>query len=571
MIRFLDWLTWGLGVFCGVLLLTGGYILKLPHAKIEFSSLDPWMWTWLLLLGIRWQVAQRQAAPIWTWLSKKIQWIVFDSDRSKRFADGVFILGALSIGLAHVFKHYGGYTYFFDVTFVHQAIYQAFSSPILHCDLCDGATYLGEHLAWTFLFLAPIASLFKSWVGRDLFIFIFQSVFILGSAYWVLLSVFRSKISGTGMLFVAAIVMMAHRAVRGNLLWDFREDHIAFGALMLAAMALFRSKQWMYFFCIALAAFSKENVAMVLPFFVAPIFLERELTFSFRQRIFLAMITVFFSVVWVIISFRWIIPYFNPHPGTNEIAVRLAEFGATPAEVLKNVLFSPLAWLKLLLSVFSKSSVKYLILLIMPWIFFVRRAWVWFIPALPGIAMNLLSSSENQRSLYFHYEAIIIPFLLIGAWLGIRRTPMHQWMMGLMLAIAFSGRWPGHYLQEYWPESDRWEENLFLQNQRSQKGDIVAAFPFALAHLSQMPELRMIRSDASCDRMSAEDYLLLQQKPDMTQLPWHSPFEAKIWVVDQKDACSKHIEKFALKNEWKVRSISPQGRWKIWERTVVGL
>mgnify|MGYP001573379890 CR=1 FL=1 len=488
-ISALDGLSWGLGALILVMLFTGGKILHLEHAKIEFSSLDAWVWVWLALLVTRWRIGGRQISPVWLFFKNHLDEIWTRPDRSSRKAGWAAGLLMLALFVAHVFKHYNGMTHAYDVTFIHQALFHWISGPVLKCDLCDGGTYLGEHLAFTLIPLGPIASIFRGFFWRDAWIFFLQFVIFLSPVYYLWKKgPWKKEVPEAALL--VCLIFFSHRAVRGNLIWDFREDHIAFGVFCLAILSLFQGRIFLYAAWAILAAACKENIAMILPFLAAPILFEKTLPLSALQRKLLASTTVVVSFIYLAIAFRYLIPIFNPIPGTNEIAVRLHTLGSTPAEILINSLTSPSRVLKLLSGIFTFEALKYLVLLLGPWFYFSRKAWIWWIPALPGIGMNLISGAGTQRSLNFHYEAIILPFLLTATLLGIQQIARKQWALGLAFALAFSSRWPGHYLQEYWPDPRKWAQTHALDI-RTDPGVSVAASLEELAHLNQMRELKI--------------------------------------------------------------------------------
>src|SRR5690606_30412667 len=107
-----------------------------------------------------------------------------------------------------------------------------------------------------------------------------------------------------------------------------------------------------------------------------------------------------------------------------EIVNRFGGLGSTPAEVLANLAKHPFATLELILGkLFTPTGFKYLLALLGPALALAtRRSSVWLIAALPGVLMNLSSGAETQRSLNFHYDLIILPFLLLTMTEGLREA-----------------------------------------------------------------------------------------------------------------------------------------------------
>jgi uncharacterized membrane protein len=95
---------------------------------------------------------------------------------------------------------------------------------------------------------------------------------------------------------------------------------------------------------------------------------------------------------------------------------------------------------------FDHRGVRYLVNLILPLAGVCLLAPLALIPALPLLAINLLSSAHGQTSIHFHYTAGEIPILVaatvLGAtWLAGKRHSLAVWIVGGVLAAAIIGNY----------------------------------------------------------------------------------------------------------------------------------
>ncbi len=104
------------------------------------------------------------------------------------------------------------------------------------------------------------------------------------------------------------------------------------------------------------------------------------------------------SIFWVLFSFKVMIPFFR---GGGHFALSRYE----------NV--------NVLTTIFRQSTVDYIWNLFGPIGFLSFLSPVWLL-AIPEFGINLLSQDPNMRSIAFHYNAVIIPFLFLSAIYGLR-------------------------------------------------------------------------------------------------------------------------------------------------------
>ncbi|MGE0614930.1 MAG: DUF2079 domain-containing protein [Bacteriovoracia bacterium] len=569
--------------------LTGGIILSLPFGKIEFSSLDPWIACFALLYGGRFLFhrlrgttppASETMAKIRKAVGRLITPPAQARDSTRAAARRPLVLLAVCFGalwLAHVFKHWALQTHGYDLTFLHQSLFHPIvDGTWLRNDLSYWASYFGEHLSYTLFLFVPFTEIWPS----DLTIFLFQPLLIGGALF---VAVRHGPLRRSRDLWLyATLLLICHRALRNAVVWDFREDDLLFATLTWAAIALYQGKWGQYLVALALSLGTKENVGLITPFLAVPLLWDRRLNLGAGVRKMLAITTVIGSVIWAWVCFKILIPHYNHGiESGNNIVQRFPGLGATPREVLLNILTSPTTWWVLVQTkLLAASALKYLLLLVGPFAYFLWRggpsAWTWLLPAAPGIAMNLLSSEGTQRSLTFHYDLIILPFLILptlhglatfGGQVGAQsrhfvppaRVKLQALTIALLVALGLSGRWPGHALQKHLPTWREFQSARFLANlgEPDPSKHIYAANLSTLAQLSRFEQLRPLNVPSrplELDRLTAWKIFWEGNQKDRTQIEGHTPLEADQMILDQTIPWEKFLaQEFLLRGWWEPR------------------
>ncbi|MBL7717056.1 MAG: DUF2079 domain-containing protein [Bdellovibrionales bacterium] len=488
MIRFLVPVLNGLFALVSFLLLTGGTILHFGRAKIEFSTLDLWA---LLFVASVWAVRRWNPRGFEkSWPALAWNWIT-DAKNSQTWAWRVCVFFFAMIFLAHGVKHLGFETHLWDMVPVHQGLFNPWPTAktrVFACDACIGLSTLGEHLTFSFFLLAPFTWILKS----DTFIFLVQ-VLILGfPLYYAIRTRLEPKLWLTVLL-----IFLCQRTLRNAGIWDFREDDLAYFGLFFMILGFHRQNWLVFFSSLVLALLSKENIFAVTLVFSVSILLSRESGVDRRRRVQVAAAVALISLFYAWLSFKVLIPKFVGIAGAQHpISARLSTFGKTPGEILLRVFTEPGRLFGLIYQlIVTPDALKYLVFLLGPVAFFFRsrEAFVWLIPATAGIAMNLISSASTQRMLQFHYDLIIVPFLVWAAMLGIRdlmKSPARGkpvLAVGLLIALCFSGRWPGFTITHSWPETG--EARAAHAFSTLQGDEPTASNASIAAHLTHLPRL----------------------------------------------------------------------------------
>lgn len=530
------------------LVIFGGGYLRTENFKLEIGSVDPWAIGCIIISLIFYKLAKLQP------LSYQLFKDVIRRTQTQKSFYTILLFLFISTFLTHIFKHLNFQTNLYDMAYVHQALFYPFEGKLLQCDVCKFGTYLSDHISFSLFIITPITALFKN----DYIIFFLQKCFIFVPIF---LLIKKGPLAGKKWLYSSIlIIIFCNRSLRNSLFWDFREDHIGFCFLLLSLLSLYLRKYFCYFLFLIIALFSKEHIGLITSGISIPLLFDKEFISSKRDRIYLATSTFILSLSISIISFKFLFPLFTiQDQSINNVVSRFAEFGSTPSEVIFNVLKSPTHWVNLIQRFINVKSLKYVLLVILPYFLFLRKAYIWLIPVFMGVALNIISPLPNEKMMIFHYDLIWLAIAIFALTLGfsrinIQRFESKELMLGLILAIALSGRWPLYYIKDFSLENIR--DSYFLSTLK-RTGTIAASKKY-IAHLTDFPSIRVL------------DYSNKELNMDRTNCahPSSCYFQANKLILDKRSIIeSKLISKLTSKN-WRLISRSPSGNLLYYEKLI---
>jgi uncharacterized membrane protein len=204
-------------------------------------------------------------------------------------------------------------------------------------------------------------------------------------------------------------------------IFDFHPVSMATTFLLYAFLALtYRRYGWFLLTCF-LAAACKEDV----PFTVALVGVLVIWKYKLPR---LGSILLVGGMIWGLVAFLVIIPHFFPGQHNN-FWYRYQSFGISPRVAIVNILLHP--WI-LVGTFFTLDRFNYLASLFRNAGFLSLLAPEWLLPAIPSLAINLLSIDDTLLySGVYHYNATIIPFIMLAA------------IHGLVRVVALWRQWRG--------------------------------------------------------------------------------------------------------------------------------
>lgn len=457
--------------------MSGGAIWRLESgSKFEFASVDPWVITLGLIIGLVWKLKKN---PTWEHLGLVGNVVHFTdglyrhplkSEKTGAWFLTFVLLGSL---LAHCVRHWSLRTHGLDLSFIHQPLfYPWLDGVLLKSDFASSGTTLGDHLSLSLLILTPLTM----WIQSDEWIFFLQ-IILIGGSFWVALRTGPIR-DRKELYFFAVFLFIASRSLRGSLIWDFREDGIAFAALLLALVCLFRGRLVLYAVAIAVALLSKENVFLMTSLLGFSLFFIRDLPLSKSSRLWAGGLTILFSFIYGGVALKFMMPYFSGPKPPGPFVIRFGAYGSTPFEILLHILVSPEAWLQFLKQGIRIDVLRYLVTMLLPVMFFLKskQALLWALPAVAGFATNVFLGVPSQVGMSYHYDLQLLPFLIFASWIGMSqiqniRKPL---LFACFIALALSGRWPLFFVTSQWPTRVQWQASSYLSSLPSQMEPLVS-------------------------------------------------------------------------------------------------
>jgi len=200
-------------------------------------------------------------------------------------------------------------------------------------------------------------------------------------------------------------------ALLGLNIFDFHPLSLVTPLLLYAILALtYKRYGWFLVACI-LAAACKEDVPLDIAMLGILVIWRYKL-----PR--LGVTLIIGGLLWSFLAFFVIIPHFFPGAQHNNFIYRYDSLGSSPGELILNLLFHP--WL-LFTTFVTAGRIFYLAGLLRSTGFLALLAPEWLLAALPSLAENMLSSDPVVYSGVYHYNAPIIPFVMIAAIHGMQR------------------------------------------------------------------------------------------------------------------------------------------------------
>src|SRR5216683_1071686 len=220
-------------------------------------------------------------------------------------------------------------------------------------------------------------------------------------------------------------------ALLGLNIFDFHPVSLATPLLLYAILALtYKHYVWFLIACI-LACMCKEDIPLSVALLGILLIWKYKL-----PRLGTALIIG--GLLWSFLAFKFIIPHFYPGVQANNYWYRYEALGSSPGAAVANLVIHP--WL-LFSTFFTIDRFYYLVGLVRSVGFLPLLAPEWLLPTLPSLAVNLLSTDPLLYSGVYHYNAAIIPFLVMAAIFGVRRflAIWQGWSVGTPLVGVQNG------------------------------------------------------------------------------------------------------------------------------------
>lgn len=546
-----------------LMVFSGGFILRIGKAKIEFASISAWAAVFIILSLFGLKILKMPTLSA----HEKIKSYLARIQSQKNFWI-LFIFFALVFIIGHLFRHWSLNTDGADVSFVHQSLNHLYGTIPMKCDMCLNQTFFGEHIAFTFYLLS-----FFTWLKSDELIIIFQVLFCFSALLGFLKYGPLKDIPQKWSLLLLFIV--GHITLKNSLFWDFREDHLGMGFYLLFLTFFYRKNYFVSVLFFLLTILSKENFAFITIAFPILIYFEKDFELPAKKK---KLWTLFFgciSLIWIGLLFKIIIPHFNAGiESGNNIVSRFPGLGATPQEVLYNLLTKPSLLLNLLTDrFFHASTFKYAGTLILPFLPFIYKRWWWILAGAPVLLMNLLSFNFDQRMLIFHYDLMLFPLLIFALSLEFKKTESSspKFLWGLLFVLIFSGKWPGFFVSKYFPSMADVQNISFFNQLPGER--ITGANQRMLAQTTHLYEQRCLKIPPyKITGIVHEDWKLYWYWNSLINYPRErNNNDVTAILLDQNIPWESFISKEAPNRGWNLINKSPDNRFHYLEKTRLSL
>jgi uncharacterized membrane protein len=269
--------------------------------------------------------------------------------------------------------------------------------------------------------LAVFGPLWWIWPSPDLLL-VTQALAVATGA-WPVFLLARKHLESSRAALGFALAYLLYPATGWLTLNEFHPVALATPLLLFAFWYLDNDRLLPFALFAVAAAACKEEIGLVVAGFGLWYALAK------RRRVEGAAIAVL-GVAWSAIAIAVVIPHFHT-AGESDFYGRYSEVGGSAAGIVKTTFTDPL---RILDAAFSTRDLHYLLELVAPLAALCLLAPLVLIAAVPELAINLLSATQTQTSIHFHYTAGLIPPLVIAAVLGAKR--LNRWTAPVAIAVV---------------------------------------------------------------------------------------------------------------------------------------
>ncbi|HMO59518.1 MAG TPA: DUF2079 domain-containing protein [Roseiflexaceae bacterium] len=299
-------------------------------------------------------------------------------------------------------------------------------------------SYLGIDMIPTELLLTPFYALAPA---VETLLLLKTVVLALGAVPVYLLV--RDRFSNTWAGLAFAVMFLLYHPVEYMNLYEFQIRAFATTFLLAALLFLERRRVGWFWLAALLALGCRSDVGLVLAgmgLYTLTGSLAGEDRPDRRIALTLGVLPIVVGLGWIGLSVAVLVPLFRNGTEFLYANVIYGWLGSSPGDMLGTLLTRPGFVLAVVL---SPDRLRYLLEMFLPFAFLLLLQPRMLIITLPIFAMNLLSSSPNiHASTRYHYQAAIIPFMVVGSayalhWLSVNR-PLRQQYAALAAMVLLA-------------------------------------------------------------------------------------------------------------------------------------
>ena len=338
---------------------------------------------------------------------------------------GAIAAYAVGFGSLSVLRHRAFNTGRFDLGNMVQAVWSTAHGDPLEVTSLAGEQFvrLGAHFDPILVLFAP---LWLAWPSPDLLVVAQALVVALGAlpVFWLARKHLASERAALG--FVLAYLL--NPALQWMTMSEFHPVALATPFLLFALWYLDEERLLPFAVFALLAVATKEHVGLALAGLGAWHLVS-------RRRALPGGAVVATGLAVSILALAVVIPYFSPS-GTSSFYGRYDEVGGSPGGIVETAVTDPGT---IAAAVSERRDGAYLLHLVLPLAGLALLAPLVLLVALPELALNLLSATETQTSIHFHYSATALAGLVAASVLGAARVVRRRPGMAEPLALLAVG------------------------------------------------------------------------------------------------------------------------------------
>ncbi len=331
-------------------------------------------------------------------------------------------------------------------------------------------------------------------------------------------------------------------------LFEFHPTTLAVPFLFLMITAYTDKKFYLFLLWAAFAMSCQENIALAV-FMFGPLALVE------RRKWHWSGVPALIAAAWFYISVGRIRPIFNK--GTIDFMSIYSHIGKNWPEITISLLTKPTIVLG---SLFSVETFLFLIQIFGPLLLMPFVGWTYCLPLIPFFLQHILSERSAERTIYYHYVAEMIPFLITASIIGIKwfleKFPKKLYHFILLLAFIASFLCSAILISPYSKSLDdleRFSDKKSLELERHlmskipKEAAVVSTFKF-LPALSNRRELYSFHHVyMGTYTLSSKKYLL----PETTQYALLDMNDSSTFGFEKPDS-QANLENFFKNDRWEI-------------------
>ena len=304
-----------------------------------------------------------------------------------------------------------------------------------------GGVYLRDHVPLILVAFLPLYALAQS----PLFLLVLQTLFLglAGLSIWYAAS---REIRDGPVALIVLVAYFLYPALGYINLFHFHAIALMPFFLVWACYFYRRGRFYPFLAMLGFALLCREDVSFVAAAFgVMALFGRRSVRWWTAPLL--------LGIAWGLVCFLYLIPHFRGGHGYLYLQF-YGQFGDSLSNIIRGIVLRPAWAIRVAL---GPQKLVYLAQLVGPLLFLPLLSPAILFPCLPNLALFLLSSNPNVASIYYQYNALLIPFLFMALVYSLKRigsvparrvvavllllsTIVFSWLLGPQLHL-FSKSW----------------------------------------------------------------------------------------------------------------------------------